>query len=391
MEQTSLHKAFRSLPDPCINRKKLHTFKFNYINAVIVFLLLLPACSDNKKTELRDPYLQPFSSTSIWNTPIGSNAKYVHAQIEPATEAGMTVDEDLIVMSPKEPLLDIYRSDASWDRTKDRCHIDGGLMFSAPIPRSFFVSKDTWDGATPNSGLAVLMPDGHTVKQTQPFAKCDADKATSLFQFDDVDLYGDGTYGAHGGSQLSAIGGTLRSNELTPTSGPIKHVLKVNIFGRKNIYYDDETKGYRWPAIHADGYAAEQYYKDRTYPVVRECRMGALLAIPAWMSIDSLKLETEPARIIAQALQNYGAYLVDDTAWNVWAIVTDWTPEKRFINEFKKNWGFSFIENSLDTPWTRDMRRLFTNLYVVDNNTPQTIGGGGAPRIALAPPLQIKK
>jgi len=337
----------------------------------------------------RDPFLQPFSQKSIWNMPIGKNAVYVYAGIEPATEAGMTVDEDIIVFTPKEPLLDIYTSNASWDRTKDRCKIDGGIMFSAPIPKSFIVSKDNWDGLTPNSGLAVLMPDGRTIKQTQPFAKCESDKATSLFTFADEDLYGDGIYGAHGGSGLSAIGGALRSHELTPTSGPIKHALKVNIFGKKNIYYDNETKGYRWPAQHADGYAAEQYYKGRTLPAVPQCRIGALLAIPAWMSIDSLGLETKPARIIAQAFQDYGAYLVDDTAWDVWAIIADWTPNSRFTEEFKKNWGFSFIEKSLDTPWTRDMRRLFTNLYVVDNNTAETIGGGGEPRVPLAQPLTI--
>ncbi|MDR0287840.1 MAG: hypothetical protein LBI03_09105, partial [Clostridiales bacterium] len=59
-----------------------------------------------------------------------------------------------------------------------------------------------------------------------------------------------------------------------------------------------------------------------------------------------------------------------------------------FIDEFKKNWGFSFREESLDTPWAKDMRRLFTNLYVVDNNTPRTIGGGGTPRVPLASSLR---
>lgn len=355
----------------------------------------LSACTANKKSEspaadnreTRDPYLQPFSHLSIWNMPIGKDAKYIHARIEPATAAGMTFDEDLIVLSPDAPLIDVYESSASWNREKDRCQKDGKLMFSAPIPQSFIVSKETWDGATPNAGLAVLMPDGRTIKQTQPFAKCDPNEATSLFQFPETDLYGDGMYGAHGATHLSAIGGALRSHELTPTSGPIKHALKVNLFARKNVYYDDETRGYRWPAKCADGYAADHYYKDRSNPIVPECRMGALLAIPANMTIESLQLETEPARIIAQALQDYGAYLVDDTAWDVWAIVTDWTPESRFIDEFEKNWGFSFGETSLDSPWTRDMRRLFTNLHIVDNNSPQTIGGGGSPRVPLAQPL----
>lgn len=53
--------------------------------------------------------------------PIGSDAVYVHAHIEPATGAGMTVDEDYIVMTPDEQLVDIYENRAGWDRQKDRC------------------------------------------------------------------------------------------------------------------------------------------------------------------------------------------------------------------------------------------------------------------------------
>lgn len=360
----------------------------------LLIALIVGACTEKKnaspeivETQGRDPLLQPFSQYSIWNTPIGSDAVYVHAHIEPATAAGMTIDEDYIVMTPDEPLIDIYESKAGWDRTKDRCQKDGGILFSAPIPQSFIVSKDTWDGLTPNAGLAVLMPDRRTIKQTQPFAKCSSQEATSQYMFPDQDLYGDGLYGAHGGSQLSAIGGALRAHELTPTSGPVNHVLKINLFGSKNLYYDATTKGYRWPAKSADAYAENNYYKSRTYESVPACRMGALLAIPASMPIESLNLETEPARILAETLQNYGAYIVDDTGWDVYAFVTEWSPGARFADEFKKNWGFSFAEGSLDTPWARDMARLFANLHVVDNNSPETIGGGGTPRVPLCAPL----
>lgn len=359
-----------------------------------IFICLFPFClscsglpGKNSTEKERDPLLQPFSENSIWNRPIGSGAVYVHAHIEPALDAGMTVDEDYIVMTPGEPLVDIYENTAGWDREKDRCKKEGGILFSAPIPASFIVDKTTWDGATPNAGLAVLMPDKRTIRQTQPFAKCEASAATSHYVFEDTDLYGDGLYGAHGGSGLSAIGGAIRAHELTPSSGPIRHALKVNLFGRRNIYYDAVTRGFRWPARAADAYAADHYYKDRSNPVVPACRMGALLAIPAATDLKALGLETEPARIIAQALQDYGAYLVDDTGWNVYAFVTEWSPEARFTEEFEKNWGFSFAEASLDTPWTRDMAKIFANLHVVDNNSAATIGGGGEPRVPLCRPL----
>jgi len=113
--------------------------------------------------------------------------------------------------------------------------------------------------------------------------------------------------------------------------------------------------------------------------------MGALLALPAKMNLDSLAFETRPARILAEAFQNYGAYIVDDTGWDVYAIITEWGPDGRFQDEFKKNWGFSMAPNSKNTPWSRDMDRIFLNLHVVNNNNASNIGGGGTPRMPLAP------
>jgi len=337
----------------------------------------------------RNPLKWPFAQNSIWNMPIGSNAKYVHAKIEKSTAYGMTFDEDYIVLTPDAPLVDIYENFADWDKTKSRCEVQGKLLFSAPIPKTFRVSPSTWDGTTPNAGLAVLMPDKKTIRQTQPFAYCDSTKpATSHYVFEDQDIYGPGIYGTHGGSGLSAIGGTLRCGELTPTSGPIRHALKVNIFGRKNIYYDDVTKGFRWPAKRADGYAADNYYKDRTLEIVQSCRMGALLALPASMDLNKLGFETQPGRILAEAFQNYGAYLVDDTAWDVYAIETEWSPEGRFADDFFKNWGFTFSESSKNTAWSRDMDRIFQNLHVVDNNSATSIGGGGTPCLPMAPDFE---
>ena len=353
-------------------------------------LIFCTTCRHAPKVE-RDPLIWPFSSTSIWNMPIGSEAIYVHAHIEQAFEMGMTIDEDYIVMTPDVPLMDIFEHTASWDRSKSRCETTGKFLYSAPIPKDFIVSPETWDGVTPNAGLAVLMPDKRTIKQTQPFAYCEENGvATSQYHFPDQDIYGEGIYGAHGGSGLSAIGGALRVGELTPTSGPIRHALKINIYSNKNIYYDEETQGYRWPAKVADSGASRFYYKDRTNPIVEECRMGALLALPITMNLDSLQFETQPARILAQAFQNYGAYLVDDTAWDVYAIITEWGPAGRFDEEFEKHWGFS-MQQPKDSKWARDMDKIFTNLHVVANNSPSSIGGGGVPCMPLAPEIVTGK
>ena len=340
----------------------------------------------------RDPFKWPFSATSIWNTPIGDEAEYVHAGLERV--ATMTVDEDYICLTPTEDMLKIYKSNAGWSSGPGRCEHTGELICEVPYPKSWEISPDTWDGLTPNAALAVLMPDGRTIKQLQPFAHCDpaSDEGTATYVAADEDIYGEGTYGAHGGSELSAIGGTLRIHELTPTSGPIRHALKINLWGAKNLYYDAETGGYRWPATRADSYAAEEdngYGRKRTEPAVKECRMGALLALPPSINIEDLGLVTEPAKILAQALQDYGAYVVDDTAWDVNAFITEWSPEGRFKDEFQKNWGFSFSTND-QTDWGKDLIKIFDQLHVVVNNTEATPGGGGNPRQPLAPPFAIK-
>jgi len=130
-------------------------------------------------------------------------------------------------------------------------------------------------------------------------------------------------------------------DELIPDYGPIRNVLKVNVYGKKNLYYDETTKGYRWPARRADRHAKGSYGSLRRSPVVKECWMGALLALPATMDLYSLGVETRPSRILAATLQNYGAYIVDDTAWDVYVLVRERSPTGRFTNEFKKNWGFT--------------------------------------------------
>lgn len=362
-------------------------------NCSIIFLYLILlqqlVAADYANLVSRDPLKWPFAQNSIWNTPIGSNAVYVNAQIEWANNSS-TVDEEYIIMTPKEPLMDVYYSSAGWDQSKNRCIKTGWILQSLPIPQNFIVSPTTWDGLTPNAGAAILMPDGHTIKQNQPFAHCSqGGYATTMFKFNDLDLYTDGMYGAHGGSGLSSIGGSLRVHELTPTSGPIRHALKINLWGAKNLYYDNSTKGYRWPAQRADDYAgsgSNAYGSQRTSPVVKECRMGALLALPSTLDITALGLLTEPGRMLAQCFQDYGGYIVDDCAWDAYGISAECSPAGRFIDEFKKNWGFNFSTNSLSS-FGKDMIKIYAKLCVVDNNNAINVGGGGIRRAPLAPPF----
>src|SRR5205823_3897233 len=99
------------------------------------------------------------------------------------------------------------------------------------IPADFVVPgshQGSPDGDTPNAAAAILAADGHTIIQTQPFARCAGQSPTSHYMFRSEDLYGIGETGSHGGSGLSALGGTVRLGELVP-GGTIRHSLKLNI------------------------------------------------------------------------------------------------------------------------------------------------------------------
>src|SRR5881296_4236351 len=340
----------------------------------------------------RDPLLWPFSRDSIWNLPIGASAVFVPANIQQATQRGMTTDPDVIILTPNATMTDVYYNSDGWSGGS-RCAPQGNVLANAPIPDNFVVSgagSGNPDGTTPNYATAILMSDGHTLTQGQPFARCTAGGPATMWWSVTNDLYGTGIDGGHGGSGLSSLGGTIRLGELVP-GGVIRHVMKINLYGLNNYFYDGTTHGYRWPASQADGCASSCY--GGTTPALR---MGSLLAIPASVNIDSLGLETEPAKILARALQDYGAYTVDDTAWSVYAIATEFSPAGRVDDEFNTAWGFPINPPTKTGPWALDMDRLFGALNVVDNwdagqwaavsasNGAQGVGGG-TPKVGWAP------
>ncbi len=335
--------------------------------------------------------LWPFSRDSIWNLPIGANAVYVPGNIKKPSASGMTTDVDVLILTPNAPVTDVWENSDAWSGGS-RCNPQGGILFSAPIPTDFVVpgaGSGNPDGTTPNYSTAILAADGHTLIQGQPMARCTAgENATMWWYQEKEDLLGTGNSGAHGGSMLSSLGGVIRLGELVP-GGTIRHALKVNLFGADDYY--SGSGGYRWPATTADGCAPGCYGGS-----VPALRMGSLLALPPSVNVNSMGLETDAAKILAHAFQDYGAYTVDDTAWSVYAIATEYSPSGKVDDEFGAAWGFPISPASRDVPWARDMDRIFGNLSVVDNwdaaawqavsASNGTEGAGrGVPRVPWAP------
>ena len=339
-----------------------------------------PACSDRIPTS-RNPRAWPFASTSIWNMPIGGAARYVPAGIKQATFKAVYAEPDLILFTPTAPLTDV-RYNPHWH--PGRCDIPAGspVLFRAPIPTDYLVG-DEWQ----NFATAILDADGRTVYQTQPFAHCSAGApASAMLHSRTVDLYGDGILGAHGGSDLSSFGGTLRLGELRPNGPHVRHALKINLDGKADLFACGTTQKaedcYRWPARHGDASAFANYGG-----TVYALRMGALLALPATLDLATLGLRTEPARELAWTLQNYGGYVVDNTGQSRWDFAVERGPAGRFVEQFLGDWHIPFDDDDRTTDWAHDMSAIFLHLAVVDNNAPDAIGGGGTPRQPLAPAI----
>jgi hypothetical protein len=337
----------------------------------------------------RDPLKQPFSSNSIWNMPIGTGAQYVAANLKgtPGNNiwAGMPyIDEEKIIMTPTAPLTKLNMSNAGWTG-KNRCAATGGLVLTVPMPSSYVVPH-----STQNNSAAFLMADKRTIVQTQPLTRCTAGAAgTTMATFTNVDLYGTGITGAHGGSGLSAIGGSIRIGEMRPGTleGP-RHALKINVYAKEALYKcTTRSACYRWPAVAADSYAVG-WYGAANNNSNTAMKQGSLLAIPFSKTIASLNLETTPAKQLAWTLQNYGAYIVDDAYAPGVGLNAEGGPSGTKADEFKRDWGFSMSAKVNDNvAWRRDMQKIVQALYVVNNNTASTIGGGGTPRQPLAAPI----
>ncbi len=318
----------------------------------------------------------------MWNTPIGSRARYAEVSIG---STGVGVDTvHILRVGRTDPVVPSYdagafvgtrcagtkpQQQAQWHPGLEKVRIPAGALFpDANLDPSHYF--------TPNGKLTLLMPDGKTLRQFLPACRKSRSGPLYGYAFPPQNVYGDGLCCGHGGSSLSAMGGTLRKGELTGDQ-PIRHALAINLWGNY-LYFDRSTgSGHVWPAGSHDG-AAASTYRGRD----RNLRMGSLLAIPPSVSEGSLKLETKAGRKLFHALQDYGTYVVDDSGQNS----QDLNIEKSAEDELRRTvtGGKPIYQYG---PLSRDVTKLMKQARVVLNNGPDSVGGGGKPRAPKAPKI----
>jgi hypothetical protein len=286
----------------------------------------------------RDPALWPFAVDSPWNMPIGSGAQFAPDGAA-ITQSFLSEISNINAGSWSHPIYVASASDP-WNT------VNGNLRYQIP------------DGARPAIGsdahMQVIDPTHHFVDECWQMTAAGYHAWNCTYHVR-VDLrssgVGAGGVRAYGGS---AIGGLIRVGELQ--SGHIPHALAVAL----DVRQQNRSNPVVWPATSSD--CACMY--SGSVP------MGALAAIPPWVDINSLGL-SPAGLVLARAAQDYGAYDTDSNNNGLTAYAEPAAEGMPQLNAMRSDWATI----------ARQMRP-------VTNNTPSSVGGGGTPRVSMAPPLR---
>jgi hypothetical protein len=316
----------------------------------------------------RDPYKHPFASNSPWNMPIGSAAQYAPSNLgQPScyeTSCRYFTEKEYIFLDRDAPL---------------RTHQPGGggsCGGGSSDGQVRIPDGVTFGGGSSNDTGGALRSDNITIQEW--YKGCRSSGTGTLYSYGDYfcshSILGNGIPGwcGHGGSGLSAIGGSIRTWELAPGT-PIRHVLKLTLpANRLNNDIDSSqcNDGFRWPAVIADNGWNSPGGNSEYSGTTKSLCMGSLLALPQSTSCTSV-VSNDLSRRVCQALRDYGAYVVD-----IHPLDGDchscWQP-------FTLN-GESPVESALND---NDMITLISSLQVITNNSSSTVGGGGTPLVPM--------
>lgn len=390
-------------------------------------LLAALAVQASTNAPCRDRFLEPFASSSIWNTAVGSSAAFSPCNLFPTGREPSQFhnDQDFFIMASKDDPLTNWINQGDWG-ADDHCKVQGTgtVVAQLPLPRNWTSASDC-DGAAKsdasncrskgnqanNNAMGVLLLDNETIVQMQPAYRCGygtpllakfgngtADGCPQQFP-NTTSIFGDGALGSHGGSGLSGVGGTIRLGELLPNAPPIAHALKIELqhqwyFGLRKLATDSAYNGgrsqYVWPATGSDSgsnkvpgglYGGED-------PNVAP---GALLAIPL-SAANTVKTTTVVGARIKAALTTYGGYIVDDTGGgNSVAICmeADVNAEMRSHYGYAMTYphGVSAAVTDKGHALYADLLAIFQALHAVTNNGATSVGGGGTPIVPKKPPI----
>jgi hypothetical protein len=284
----------------------------------------------------RDPAEWPFSIDSPWNTPVGSGVDFAPVD-DPRTS-------DLRAAAPAinavEWSMPVFQASSN----------DPVRLVTSPAGRWRYRIPDDATPAAPAHGDRQLLVIDSThrfvdecwlARRTARGLRCQYHVRNQLRGTG----VGEGGTRAYGGS---ALAGLIRTWEIE--QGAIRHALAFAV-PRRNLAH-----GPIWPATCEDGGAKYSGHLP----------MGTFAAIPRTVDLHGLRLSPR-ALVIARALQDYGAYLVD--ASENFTLFAEPTAEPLLAKA------------------RSDLDAIRSALRIVTNSSEQNVGGGGSRVAEPAPPF----
>ncbi len=349
--------------------------------------LALAASKGVRAGDARDPSLQPFTSVSPWNHPIGSNAVYQGVPELERLALGINYHDHwtcaFYVARNTDRLGKLYFRKDMWQKLHDGLSNHGnppaveeylrtGAQEIPPWPANYYStvtigsSQASWPldfhratdpyfsctfhiprGAVPSpdsdGNIAIFQPNGWVLDCYSAVVLANGDIVCGMASY--INALGEGTGWSNGrrASMLPSFAGLIRDGEIN--SGDLRHALVCQM---SRFALMDAAM---WPACAWDTNSRYQ----------GSLPMGALLAIPPGVNVAALPLSAK-GKILAKALQDFGVYVADRGGDGGMTILADL--------------------NAHDIRWSNqdgDLKVIKNLLQWVRNNSPTSRGGGGKP------------
>jgi hypothetical protein len=319
-------------------------------------------CSSSRS----DLFLNPFSRASAHHRPIGTGALYASATAASTRDwkrasqlyinNGTPHGVDMVATTSSDPIRSIA--------AKAYCMAVKGLPIAVRLPRSGLVTNIQPSPSGCRDGdVAIFDRTNGVGSSLRQFDWRNGNPAAGQYRSIDFRGLGHGTkLGDRVGFFATGIAspfGLLRGFELNTPGRKIEHALQIVLPSKPGCAMM-LSRNIVLPATDRDGSATSGSNNTGHIPY------GGLLAIPRGVNLDGLHL-SEAGRRLAEAVRNYGLYVVDAGGCGSGAIRSDQGISKAQIDRLLP-----------------DIRKFYPYVRLVLNNNVlgSPVAGGGTP---LAP------
>jgi hypothetical protein len=298
---------------------------------------------------------QPFAPSSIWNTPIGSNAQFQAASgaqtasIQHQAGVNTWIGQDAI------PIYQAKSTDpmATWSYDSRGTNADWTFGNTSSMNGTFQMRTPTDVQFKTGDGWAIIVSeDGQHYIETWLGSKTGSNSFHANYVVENT-VTGDGIAnvpGAHEGIRaagMSLMGGVVQKADLD--AGHIDHAVAMAI---STTQAGSSSTPYVWPATTADSFSGSY---SGSIP------LGSLFAIPKDVDLTKIGITTAEGMALAKAYQNYGGYVTDTAG-----------PNTLQLAYLEKGVSQTQVDNLF-----KDMNAIRSHIELVTNNTASTPAGGG--------------